>query len=394
MRASIFKGVARLGSLTSEGCVVQKSVVGVSSIKSRPVQSSCQKFPSLYQSAAIAPGLGAGQRAQVHDPFQLTEQELGTMVSDIHRELDGDILQDSDMREMSKYYFDGKGKAIRPVIALCLGHAFNHHTGASSDSEVIKNQRRVAIISEMIHTASLVHDDVVDHAETRRGKVSVNMKWNPQKSTMCGNYIVGVCSKIMAQIGNPRVIMVLSQVLADLVNGEFQQMAQAKEDESERFETYLSKSFNKTGSLMTYSCEACAILSGATDQEVQAAYDYGRNIGVAFQLVDDLLDFVSSADQLGKPAAADMKLGLATAPVLFATKKHPHLNDLIARRFSQPGDVEEGFKLVIESGGIEDTKALARKYCQDATSALDLIQDSKYKNALVSLCDKVLNRLN
>ena len=85
---------------------------------------------------------------------------------------------------------------------------------------------------------------------------------------MCGNYIVGVCSKIMAQIGNPRVIMVLSQVLADLVNGEFQQMAQAKEDESERFETYLSKSFNKTGSLMTYSCEACAILSGASDKVV------------------------------------------------------------------------------------------------------------------------------
>merc|ERR1712020_861566 len=137
--------------------------------------------------------------------------------------------------------------------------------------------------------------------------------------TMCGNYIVGVCSKIMAQIGDPRVIIVLSQVLADLVNGEFQQMAQAKEDETERFETYLSKSFNKTGSLMTYSCEANAILSGATEEEIKAAYDYGRNIGVAFQLIDDVLDFVSSADLLGKPAAADMKLGLATAPVLFAT---------------------------------------------------------------------------
>jgi len=394
MRASIFKGIQRLRNLTGEGCVIQKSVGVSSGNMTRNVQTSCQRFPSLYQSAAIAPGLGSGQRADIQDPFQLTEKELSSLVSDIHQELDHEILQDSDMREMSKYYFDGKGKAIRPVIALCLGHAFNHHTGVTSDLEVVKNQRRVAVISEMIHTASLIHDDVVDHAETRRGKVSVNMKWNPQKSTMCGNYIVGVCSKIMAQIGNPRVIMVLSQVLADLVNGEFQQMAQAKEDETERFESYLSKSFNKTGSLMTYSCEACAILSGATDKEVQAAYEYGRNIGVAFQLVDDLLDFVSSADQLGKPAAADMKLGLATAPVLFATKKHPHLNDLIARRFSQPGDVEEGFKLVIESGGIEDTKALARKYCQDATSALDLIQDSKYKNALLNLCDKVLNRLN
>jgi len=322
-------------------------------------------------SAAVMPGtLAPG--THTHDPFQLTHADLKNMVGDIHAELDTEIRQDSELREMAKYYFDGKGKAIRPVIALCLGHAFNHHTGAGA--EVVRNQRRVAVISEMIHTASLVHDDVVDHAETRRGKISVNAKWNPQKSTMCGNYIVGVCSKIMAQIGDPRVIMVLSQVLADLVNGEFQQMAQAKENETERFETYLSKSFNKTGSLMTYSCEANAILSGATEEEIKAAYDYGRNIGVAFQLIDDVLDFVSSADLLGKPAAADMKLGLATAPVLFATKKHPQLNDLIGRRFGQRGDVEEAFKLVLESGGLEETKSLARQYCGDATAALDHIR--------------------
>ena len=339
-------------------------------------------------SAAVMPGtLAPG--THTHDPFQLTHADLKNMVGDIHAELDTEIRQDSELRDMAKYYFDGKGKAIRPVIALCLGHAFNHHTGAGA--EVVRNQRRVAVISEMIHTASLVHDDVVDHAETRRGKISVNAKWNPQKSTMCGNYIVGVCSKIMAQIGDPRVIMVLSQVLADLVNGEFQQMAQAKENETERFETYLSKSFNKTGSLMTYSCEANAILSGATEEEIKAAYDYGRNIGVAFQLIDDVLDFVSSADLLGKPAAADMKLGLATAPVLFATKKHPQLNDLIARRFGQRGDVEEAFKLVLESGGLEETKSLARQYCGDATAALDHIRDSSYRSALVGLCDKVLN---
>ena len=342
-------------------------------------------------SAAVMPGtLAPG--THTHDPFQLTHADLKNMVGDIHAELDTEIRQDSELRDMAKYYFDGKGKAIRPVIALCLGHAFNHHTGAGA--EVVRNQRRVAVISEMIHTASLVHDDVVDHAETRRGKISVNAKWNPQKSTMCGNYIVGVCSKIMAQIGDPRVIMVLSQVLADLVNGEFQQMAQAKENETERFETYLSKSFNKTGSLMTYSCEANAILSGATEEEIKAAYDYGRNIGVAFQLIDDVLDFVSSADLLGKPAAADMKLGLATAPVLFATKKHPQLNELIARRFGQRGDVEEAFKLVLESGGLEETKSLARQYCGDATAALDHIRDSSYRSALVGLCDKVLNRLN
>ena len=168
------------------------------------------------------------------DPFQLTKSEVQTLVEEIHHELDTEIHVGCQMREISKYYFDGQGKAIRPVIALCLGHAFNHHTGAGE--ETVKNQRRVAIISEMIHTASLVHDDVVDHAETRRGKMSVNVKWNPLKSTMCGNYIVGICSKIMAQMGDPRVIIVLSQVLADLVNGEFQQLAQAKDNETERFE--------------------------------------------------------------------------------------------------------------------------------------------------------------
>ena len=355
----------------------------------REVTQSSPVLTRLYQSAAPAPGL-AGHHGL--DPFQLTRPELQSLVQDIHRELDTEIHGDSEMREISKYYFDGQGKAIRPVIALCLGHAFNQHTGAGE--ETAQNQRRVAIISEMIHTASLVHDDVVDHAETRRGKVSVNVKWNPLKSTMCGNYIVGVCSKIMAQIGDPRVIIVLSQVLSDLVNGEFQQLAQAKDDETERFEQYLSKSFNKTGSLMTYSCEANAILSGATEEEIRAAYSYGRNIGVAFQLVDDLLDFVSSADMLGKPAANDMKLGLATAPVLFASQEHEELNKLISRRFSQPGDVEQAFTWVLESGGLEKTRGLAKKHCDEAISALDGITDSKYKAALVGLCDKVLHRLN
>merc|ERR1719348_2022562 len=182
---------------------------------------------------------------------------------------------------------------------------------------------------------------------------------------MTGNYIMAVSSILLSETGNQQVVSILSQVLSDLVQGEFMQL-QTKQDEEDRFEDYITKSFNKTASLMAYSCQANAVLAEASKEEVEAAFQYGKHLGIAFQLVDDLLDFVSSADMLGKPAAADMKLGLATAPVLFATKQYPHLNDLIARRFSHPGDVEEGFKLVIESGGLDDTKALARQYCQDA----------------------------
>merc|ERR1711936_331606 len=175
--------------------------------------------------------------------------------------------------------------------------------------------------------------------------------------------------------------------------GEFMQL-QTKQDEEDRFEDYINKSFNKTASLMAYSCQANAVLAEASSVEAHDAFLYGKHLGIAFQLVDDLLDFVSSADMLGKPAAADLQLGLATAPVLFASQEHEELNKLIARRFSQPGDVEQAFNWVVESGGLEKTKSLARKHCNDAITALDIIRDSKYKGALVGLCDKVLNRLN
>ena len=193
---------------------------------------------------------------------------------------------------------------------------------------------------------------------------------------------MAVAADLMAKIRNEEVVIVLSKILSDLVVGEFQQL-QNKSDTSERFELYLAKTFNKTASLIAYrynrksivdnlslifrnmyryryynynflfSCKANGLLASsylADPKEIQdnanAAYEYGRNVGIAFQLVDDILDFVSSSEMLGKPAAADLKLGLATAPVLFASKKYPELEDMIARRFNKKGDVEKAFQYV------------------------------------------------
>ena len=135
------------------------------------------------------------------------------------------------------------------------------HTGNMEEEDRSRRQRMVAMVSEMIHTASLVHDDILDHAETRRGKESVNVRWDTRRSTMAGDYILGVGSRILSQVGDAEVVVILSQVLADLVQGEFMQL-QNKDDEGERFEHYLSKSFNKTASLMAYSCRANAVISG------------------------------------------------------------------------------------------------------------------------------------
>merc|ERR1719187_522030 len=312
-------------------------------------------------------------------------------MEDIHSQLERDLVLDTELGELSRYYFDGGGKLLRPCIAMCVGHMANtHHQGR--DRDTITKQRDVAMVAEMIHTASLVHDDILDHAETRRGKKSINTEWDTRRSTMAGDFILGVGSRILAQTGEPEVVVILSQVLADLVQGEFMQL-QNKDDESERFEHYLTKSFNKTASLMAYSCRANALLAGVSSSLVEGAFQYGRNIGIAFQLVDDLLDFSVSAEQLGKPAAADLKLGLATAPVLFAAEKYPDLNEMIGRRFEAAGDVERAFKLVQESGGLNETRDLAKKHCEAAVAALGHFAESKYKTALVDMCDKVLHRM-
>merc|ERR1711971_306292 len=184
----------------------------------------------------------------------------------------------SEIGDLAKYYFDGGGKSVRPCIAMCVGHMANtHQDEGAHHTEKVDRQRSIAVVSEMIHTASLVHDDILDHAETRRGKASVNVWWDAKRSTMAGDYILGVGSRILSQVGDPDVVMILSQVLADLVQGEFMQLQ--NKDESERFEHYLSKSFNKTASLMAYSC--------AANPEVGSPQTNNRVIGDIGKLIND-----------------------------------------------------------------------------------------------------------
>uniref|UniRef100_A0A182Y7L8 Uncharacterized protein n=1 Tax=Anopheles stephensi TaxID=30069 RepID=A0A182Y7L8_ANOST len=181
-------------------------------------------------------------------------------------------------------------------------------------------------------------------------------------------------------------------VLTDLVQGEFMQLG-SKETENERFAHYFTKTYRKTASLIANSLKAVAVLSGADEQMAELSFQYGRNLGLAFQFVDDLLDFVSSSEAMGKPAAADLKLGLATAPVLFACEKFPELNPMILRRFREPGDVERAYELVHQSQGLEQTRFLARKHCIEALRLASQISESPYQKGLIVVGDFVLNRM-
>ncbi|XP_038046592.1 all trans-polyprenyl-diphosphate synthase PDSS1-like [Patiria miniata] len=321
-------------------------------------------------------------------PEKLTQDELASLHGNICKEL---ITERRSLQEVAQYYFDGKGKAFRPMLVLLTAGACNSHTHGAN-RQLLDTQRQIAMIAEMIHTASLMHDDVIDNADTRRNKTAINEKWGQKKSILAGDFVLSVSSKVLARIGNEEVVLILSQVIDDLVRGEFMQLG-SKEDENERFSHYLKKTFMKTASLMAHSCQAVAVLGKCSDEVCQIAFEYGRNVGMAFQLIDDVLDFVSSDSEMGKPTSADLKLGLATGPVLFAAEKFPELDALIMRRFSEPGDVERAREAVAKTDGIEQTRYIANKYSQEAKRQISQLTPSPASQALTELSQRVITRL-
>ncbi|XP_072939368.1 all trans-polyprenyl-diphosphate synthase PDSS1 [Epargyreus clarus] len=327
---------------------------------------------------------------QIVDPYRLLEDDLNGIYEDIRSELERNTNQ-AELNTIATYYFDGQGKALRPMVAILMARAVNYHV-YGENSALLPSQRQVAMISEMIHSASLIHDDVIDQSDFRRGKPSVNVLWNHKKVAMAGDFILAVASMMIARLRSDEVTLVLSQVVTDLVQGEFMQLG-SKETENERFAHYLTKTYRKTASLIANSVKAVALLSGADEGTCELAFQYGRNLGLSFQLVDDLLDFVSSAQAMGKPTAADLRLGLATAPVLFACEKYPELNPMIMRRFQEAGDVEKAFELVHKSRGLEQTRFLARKHGAEAARLAAELGDSPYQKGLVVTTDLVLNRI-
>ena len=268
----------------------------------------------------------------------------------------------------------------------------------TSDSDILPSQRRLAEITELIHTASLLHDDVIDDSTSRRSHPSANVSFGNKMAVLAGDFLLGRASVALARLRDAEVIELLATVIANLIEGEFMQLRNTALDEAKPAWTenalsyYLEKTYLKSASLISKSCRAAALLGHNTPEVVEAAYIYGRNLGLAFQLVDDMLDYTTSGADLGKPAGADLELGLATAPLLFAWKEKQALGALVGRRFAGPGDVAMAREMVQQSDGLEQTRALAQDYADKAVNALRGFPESEAKDGLVEMCVKTMNR--
>jgi len=297
------------------------------------------------------------------------------------------------LKKIAHYYIGLQGKRIRPQALFLLSRAFQSHNTNGSNETVLPKQLQLAMIVEMIHNASITHDDVIDEATTRRGVPSINILFQNKPSILAGDYLLAKASVRLSELENFEVTRLISLIISDLVEGEFMQLKPLPSDNIKKaFEYYLRKTYLKTASLFANGCKATAILGNTSVEDANNAYEYGNNLGMAFQLVDDLLDFTGSNEKMGKKIAVDLSLGLATAPVLFAKEEFPELAQLIDRQFNQTGDVEEARNLVNKSKGIEKTHLLAQSYSAKAIQSLRNMRSSKSKDSLIQLAHTVVVR--
>ncbi len=287
----------------------------------------------------------------------------------------------------AEHLFGATGKQLRPAIVLLLARA------TMIDQEITPRHRRLAEITEMIHTASLVHDDVVDESELRRGVSTVHSRFGNRVAVLAGDFLFAQASWYLANLDNLAVVKLLSEVIMDLAEGEIQQGLN-RFNSNLSLEEYLEKSYYKTASLIANSAKATGLISGVEPEIAENLYNYGRYIGLAFQIVDDILDFTASTEVLGKPAGSDLKSGNLTAPALFALAEKPYLEGLIEREFGEVTDLPEAIALISASQAFERSRELAKKYAQLAVENLANLPPTESRQALSDLADYILSRLN
>ncbi len=287
----------------------------------------------------------------------------------------------------AEHLFGAGGKRIRPAIVLLVSRATMLH------DDITPRHRRLAEITEMIHTASLVHDDVVDESEKRRGVDTVHSLFGNRVAVLAGDFLFAQASWYLANLDNLDVVKLLSQVIMDLATGEILQAVNSF-DVDISMDTYLQKTYYKTATLFANSSKAAGILSEVSPETAENLYEYGRNLGLAFQIVDDIFDFTSSADTLGKPASSDLKDGHLTAPVIYALEEKPELKTLIEEEFEQAGDLEKALTLVEDSKGIQRSRDLAAYHAKLAVEHMSQLPSSSTRQTLIDMADYVLSRLN
>ncbi|MFY9804323.1 MAG: polyprenyl synthetase family protein [Candidatus Acidiferrales bacterium] len=338
---------------------------------------------------AFAVQLAKGIFDLVRDDLALVEQEIAAQNS----------AAIEPVCEISSYLREGGGKRLRPALLLLAAGASGYRG---------KSAIRLGAVVEMIHSATLIHDDVIDGANTRRGRPSANARWGNHMSVLAGDWLYMQSFEMALRERNFAVLDILIDLTQNMVEGELLQLTRLGQiDLNEAEATELA--YRKTACLFS-GCSRLGAVLGKQPKEVEDGLaDYGRNAGLAFQLVDDLLDFTASPEKLGKPVLSDLKEGKVTLPLIFALQAQAAsrvadgagngdgrrmVEKVLEERDFRSVRPEEITRLVRETGALERAAQMAKEYVQRAKASLEVLPDTEYRRALRAVPDFILEREN
>ncbi len=275
----------------------------------------------------------------------------------------------------------GTGKGIRPALTLLAGKPFQYD---------LTYLLPMAVSVELMHTATLVHDDAIDKADTRRGLETINSLWGDEIAILMGDYLFAKAGEYVADTQTPRVVKLFSQTLGIISSGEIGQFRAAYHAPQSRDE-YLRRIYSKTAALFSLATQSGAILSRAPEAAVAVMKEYGDNLGIAFQIVDDILDFTSTEAALGKPVGSDLEQGTLTLPAMLVAERRPGDNP-VERYFATRDEAsrKEAIEMVLDSDIIAACYQTARGYGTAALRNLSSIPDTPARRSLADLAEFVL----
>jgi octaprenyl-diphosphate synthase len=321
--------------------------------------------------------------ATAAEVFDLLKDDLAAIEVEFSRQADSPVAVVTDI---ANYLIAGGGKRIRPLLLLLSAKSLH----CESDARI-----RLGAVVEMLHTATLVHDDIIDEANTRRGRPSSNTTWGNAKCVLAGDWLYMQAFHIALEERNFKVLDLLIGLTQQMVEGELLQIQKLGRPVSER--EYYELIFRKTACLFSVSMQLGATLACATSAQLESMAHYGRSVGLAFQIVDDVLDLTATEEVLGKPVASDLREGKTTLPVIHALE-HGTLADRerILHVLEDGGFVrttrEEVQEILHRNGSVEYAMAAADRYAEQARESLALLEETEFKRALLWMPDFVVAR--
>ncbi len=289
------------------------------------------------------------------------------------------------VENIGHHLIEAGGKRLRPLMVLLTTRALNYTSQPSL---------HLAAIIEFIHTATLLHDDVVDTSNLRRGRPTANAQWGNAPSVLVGDFLYSRAFQMMVAIGNMDIMAILSNTTNVIAEGEVQQLINAKNPDLTEA-GYLDVIKKKTAVLFAAAGETAAVLANAGEKERQAIKDYGLHIGIAFQLVDDALDYQGDAETLGKNIGADLSEGKPTLPLIYAMEKGTNIQKQLIRDAIEQGDASQLaaiVSIVKETGALEYTFKSAQKHVDIALTALNHLPKNPYQAALQQVAEFAIAR--